>query len=99
MKTTIATIIAAASFSLLAAQVSAETVSNQEWIASQHFNGPGVGAVQAPEFEVNQDPQAWILSDRNSPPKTFKRKTVASKFNPDPQAWILSDRNSPPKVR
>ena len=32
MKTAIATIIAAASFSLLAAQVSADTVSNQEWV-------------------------------------------------------------------
>lgn len=69
MKTAIATIVAAASFSLLAAQVSAETISTQEWVASQHFNGPGVGAVRAPEFTVNQDPQAWQLSERNSPPK------------------------------
>lgn len=29
----------------------------------------GVGAVRAPEFTVNQDPQAWQLSERNSPPK------------------------------
>ena len=98
MKTAIATIIAAASFSLLAAQVSAETISNQEWVASQHFNGPGVGAVRAPEFTVDQDPQAWVLSDRNSPPKTFKRTKAESKFNQDPQAWQLSERNSPPKT-
>ena len=58
MKTTIATVIAAASFSLLAAQVSAETVSNQEWVASQHFNGPGGGVVQEPRYAFNQDPHA-----------------------------------------
>jgi len=51
-------VIAAASFSLLAAQVSADTVSNQEWVASQHFNGRGIGTVHAPEFTVNPDPQA-----------------------------------------
>ena len=99
MKTAIATIIAAASFSLLAAQVSADTVSNQEWVASQHFNGPGIGTVHAPQFMVNPDPQAWVLSDRNSPPKTFKRGKADSRVNQDPQAWLHSDSNSPPKIK
>lgn len=99
MKTTVAAIIAAASFSLLTAQVSAETLSNQEWVASQYFTGPGTSVQRAiPQLEKQFDAEEWATSQHFSGPRKAAKSTRDFTVTEGAVDWVASQHNSGPRI-